>query len=392
MFAGLVGHRAEREALERVLRRWHAGGPPLHHAYLFAGREEYPRGVPADGSSMGRPLGHGQWSLALQLGAAIVAGADDEEALHKALHGLHPDLTLVEREGEVIRTEQVDVLVAELSLRPFVASQRVWIIDEADTLHTAAANKLLKSLEEPPEHVHFLLTTSRLQRVLPTIVSRCHVLELGPVGRAELCDHLAASFTLDEAVVGVIADLAEGSVARAERLAVDELSGRRSGLSQHALAALAGSHEARERFLAGVNESRRMAEAHAEAVLQAELARIAQDIPDERDRAWRERRARERARRDAARAARRESLDAIELLAALLRDLWVVSSGASEVVWNRDRGTELRAAAALAPGAYERMLEVLAAARKGLQLNVDPDLALRALFCRLEEVAQQCAR
>ena len=389
MFDDLVGHERERAAFSGAVERWRFGHGGLHHAYLFAGEEEYPSAAGHAEAGLSRRPGHGPWRLALELGAAIVAGGDVEsDAYRKALAGRHPDLTVIEREGALIRIDQVERLVGELSLRPFVAGHRVWIIDEADTLHAAAANKLLKSLEEPPAHVYFLLVTTEADRVLPTIVSRCHTIEMGPASRDALRQHVQQSFGLPAVTSAALADLAGGSVERAERLAADELSGRRAQLLEAALPACGGSLSARERFIEVVMTSVAGMQQVVDEALQAELVRIAADVPDARDRTWRERRARDRAKREATRAGRREVLRALDLVRGLLRDLWVVSVGGSEVLWNGDRAAEITGAVSVAPGIYERQLAVAGVTGKDLHLNVDPALALRGMFCRFEEVSR----
>jgi DNA polymerase-3 subunit delta' len=389
VFDDLVGHERERAAFSGAVERWRRGGGGLHHAYLFAGEEEYPSAAGHTETGLRRRPGHGPWRLALELGAAIVAGGEVEsDAYRKALAGRHPDLTVIEREGDLIRIDQVERLIGELSLRPFVAGHRVWIIDEADTLHAAAANKLLKSLEEPPAHVYFLLVTAEADRVLPTIVSRCHTIEMGPASREALRQHVRESFGLSEITSATLADLAGGSVERAERLAADELSGRRAQLLEAALPACRGSLTARERFIDVVMASVAGMEQAVDEALQAELVRIAADVPDERDRKWRAERAKLRAKREATRAGRREVLRALDLVSGLLRDLWVVSVGGSEVLWNGDRAAELTGAVSAAPDVYERQLAVAGATGKDLHLNVDPALALRGMFCRFEEVCR----
>ena len=103
-------------------------------------------------------------------------------------------------------------------LRP---SRRVWVIPEAEQLTAAAANKLLKSIEEPPAFVYFLLVTDRLERVLPTIVSRCQMVEFRPLSDEQVDAYVRERFGLagDEAVA--LARLSRGSVERAARLAED---------------------------------------------------------------------------------------------------------------------------------------------------------------------------
>ncbi len=155
----------------------------LSHAYLLAG-----------------PEGLAKTEFARELGVALVApcegcGACPECA--RARRGMHPDLHLLEREGDVIRVEQIEPVVADLSLKPFSASRRVWVIPEVEYLHPAAANKLLKSIEEPPSFVVFILVTDRLERVLPTIVSRCQVVEFRPLSDTEVSAYLVERHHVD---------------------------------------------------------------------------------------------------------------------------------------------------------------------------------------------------
>jgi DNA polymerase III subunit delta' len=92
----------------------------------------------------------------------------------------------------------------------------VWIIPECERLNDEAANKLLKSLEEPPAHVYFLLVADRLERVKPTIVSRCQVVDFAPVSDAEVAGHLEHVHHVPPDEAATLARLARGSVDRAD--------------------------------------------------------------------------------------------------------------------------------------------------------------------------------
>jgi len=109
---------------------------------------------------------------------------------------------------------------------------------------------------------------------------------------------------------------------------------------------------------------------------------------DKRDRDWYVKKAEERAKREEARLRRVAAQDAVDLLGAWVRDLWVVACGASDVLWNCDRADELARAAVATPEYYARLMGVVARTRKDLYLNIDQKLALQALFARFEEVAE----
>lgn len=99
----------------------------------------------------------------------------------------HPDLTMVEaeREGEVLKIDQVREIQHSLSLAPYEARYRVALILRFEEAHSAAANALLKTLEEPPPQVVVILTAKSAESLLPTIVSRCEVLRLRPLSVEE---------------------------------------------------------------------------------------------------------------------------------------------------------------------------------------------------------------
>jgi DNA polymerase-3 subunit gamma/tau len=104
-----------------------------------------------------------------------------------------------------------------VSYAPTRDRHKIVIIDEAHMLSKASFNALLKTLEEPPPNVLFILATTELGKLLPTIVSRCQVLEFRRVGTRELSDHLrrisdAESIEVTDAGLERIARAGEGSV------------------------------------------------------------------------------------------------------------------------------------------------------------------------------------
>lgn len=163
----------------------------LHHAWLLHG-----------------PQGVGKASFAKMVGARLLAEASaespsdtgfdlppDSPTMRLIAAHSHPDFTLVQREpwdrdrliahdkrkpddavARNIRIAQIRWLIPTLSMAPSVATRRVVIIDAADDLEAAAANALLKSLEEPPANTTFFLVSHAPGRLLPTIRSRCRAM------------------------------------------------------------------------------------------------------------------------------------------------------------------------------------------------------------------------
>ncbi len=123
------------------------------------------------------PDGIGKRMMALELAQALLCATRNQcgTCLHcqKCKKNLHPDIEIIEPDGLQIKVDQVRQVAEKLHFRPFEGAVRVLIVDRADSLRDEAANAFLKSLEEPPEYVHFVLVTSDWNSLLPTIRSRC---------------------------------------------------------------------------------------------------------------------------------------------------------------------------------------------------------------------------
>ena len=133
------------------------------------------------------PPGRGRELAAVEVAALLVdtaaprAWADDPTA-RRVRAGTHPDVVAVRPTGKAARIsiEQVRTVVEAAAGRPFEGDHRVWIVDgvEQGGFGNEAANAFLKTLEEPPPHVVFLLLAANPMAVLPTIRSRCQRLLL----------------------------------------------------------------------------------------------------------------------------------------------------------------------------------------------------------------------
>src|SRR5204863_5259802 len=119
---------------------------------------------------------------------------DPDGARRRALSGAHTDLTWISPSGahEILVSDIDEPLVAAATRTPFESQRRVFVIERVDELGDEAANRMLKTLEEPAPFVHLILLTERLGEVLPTIRSRCQVLRFEPAAEAELAAGLAA--------------------------------------------------------------------------------------------------------------------------------------------------------------------------------------------------------
>ncbi|MBN2344756.1 MAG: hypothetical protein JXO51_00090 [Candidatus Aminicenantes bacterium] len=104
--------------------------------------------------------------------------------------GLFPDVQVLAPDGQFYRKAQMDELIATACQRPMKGERRVFILKEAQRLNEASANSFLKTLEEPLASNVFILLTSNLALILPTIQSRCQILKFMPLSNLEVKQEL----------------------------------------------------------------------------------------------------------------------------------------------------------------------------------------------------------
>jgi DNA polymerase-3 subunit gamma/tau len=113
--------------------------------------------------------------------------------------------------------DQIRDLRENVTYMPATASYKIYIIDEVHMLSTAAFNALLKTLEEPPEHVLFIFATTEVHKIPATILSRCQRHDLGRIPLEQISGHLAMlckkeGFTIEQESLDLIALEADGSI------------------------------------------------------------------------------------------------------------------------------------------------------------------------------------
>ncbi len=124
--------------------------------------------------------------------------------------------------------DNIRELIERSRFAPVQARWKVYVIDECHMLSTAAFNALLKTLEEPPPQVVFILATTDLQRVLPTILSRCQSFDFRRIPLAKLINHLEIiaskeAIAIEKSALNLVAQKAQGGLRDAESM-LDQLS------------------------------------------------------------------------------------------------------------------------------------------------------------------------
>jgi len=363
LLAGTEHHAHARVTLAAAL----ATGPS--HAYLFHG-----------------PAGVGKRAAARAFAAELLAGGspDPDNVRHRVEAGTHPDLTWVRPTGaHVMRTGDVDqAVVAAATRTPFESSRRVFVLERVDTMNDEVANRLLKTLEEPPSFVHLILLTDSLGQVIDTVVSRCQLVRFDPLPAARLAEALERE-GVPAARAAACARLALGNGERARLLASEEGQALLADVERMVTAALEPGEGEDEpwRGLLGRAESRRVEAEEEVAAVREERLRTE---PRGRERGALEKGFDDAAKRDGRRA-RTEVLDLGLTQAALtFRDLVCVAEGAPGAALDPERAERLAAGASardtrLLRVAAERCEDV----RMALAVNVSEDLALEALGYRL---------
>jgi DNA polymerase III subunit delta' len=356
----------EHQARARVALQAALAAHPSH-AYLFLG-----------------PRGSGKRAAARAFAAAVIASAsaDPDDARRRALldPSPHPDLVWLAPTGAQHMVEEVrERVIRAAAYRPFEGGKRVFVIEAAEAMRDESQNALLKTLEEPPGFVHLILLSSEGEGLLETVASRCQTIEFAPLPAEVLEGELRAeSPEGDPDEIAAAGRLAAGDLERARLLLGERGRQLRSEAERCVGTALEGETggapwKALLDDAKGAGEDTEEAAREAlEEEAKAGVKRSAKDITDAAKRAGRRRRT--------------EILElGFELCATWLRDLAAVAAGAEEVVFNRDRLDRLRTQAeGLDPAQARRGAELVQETRRGLELNVSEELALEALFFRLE--------
>ena len=324
----LVGH-------ERVVTKlWEAmAADRLHHAYLFEG-----------------PKGVGKRTL-----ASLVALAANCEAAPKGRpcgvcatcksigEGTHPDvIELVpdpKKASGTIPVADVREVIRQAGYRRYAARRRVVIIDPAEAMQEAAANALLKTLEEPPNGTGFLLVSHNASSLLPTIRSRCQRVRMGAVPARDIERWLERK-GVEQAPV--LSRLALGCPGRALALSGDGLA-QRAAMRAELLAVLRGTVD--------------------------DVFQFSQRLCSGNRSAWSKR------------------VDALlALFEELLRDVVVLGSGGRQELLNEDARDDVTGLARrLYPGGVETCAQALQSCRDDLDVYVSGRLAVDAMLCRVRQ-------
>ncbi len=328
MLWNIVGHEWAVRLLQAGVAQDH-----LKHAYLFTG-----------------PEGVGKRTLVNELARALLcANIADGVACGQcrncllAAKGHHPDLFTVEPilSGKRVRAEKIKIdpirqLIYDVVLRPVEAKCRVARLLRFDAANDEAMNAFLKTLEEPPANVLILLTAARADDLLPTIVSRCEVINLRPLPIETVREALITRWLVPAEQAALLAALSGGRLGWAVRMHHDE-----AALEERA-------HKLND-LLMLVSASRVQRFAYAE--------KLARDGSTDQIQA------------------------ALDLWVSVWRDVLLASAQASAPLTNPDRTIEIQHLAEhLPPAAVRDIVNVIRHTGELLERNVNARLALEVML------------
>lgn len=338
---GIVGHEWAVDFLRQSL----VGGR-ASHAYLVSG--------PAQ---LGKALLALRLAQALNCERSIGDPCGECRACRRIERGNHPDVRISGMAAQArglkpedaakqrdLKIDTVREWLADVNLKPYEGKRRVFILHDAERLNEAAANAMLKTLEEPPPYATLILVANTSGDLLPTIVSRCQPLKLRPVPRAQVAQALQERLNLAAEDAELLAAWSGGRYGWAAQMVEnpDELAARQEKLGQ--LIGLSGLARA---------DGFRWAEEQAKAYRSGEQASV---------------------------------FEALALWQSWWRDIMLTAGGVPEDVTHVDQRAQLAKIARRYNVADIRdFIERLDQAAKQLRENVNPQLALESVLLHMPD-------
>ena len=198
----------------------------INHAYIINGEK-----------SSGKAMLAKTFAMSIMCDSGGSEPCMECESCRKTANNANPDvITLVrdpKKKTDIIGIDEVrQQIISGMYERPYNGDHKIYIIDDADKMNVQAQNAILKTLEEPPGYAVLLLITRNASRLLPTILSRCIILNMRPVEDKEIKQFLTERGRASINDIDVITALSGGNPGKAKLLSEDsEFSGFLSSIT-----------------------------------------------------------------------------------------------------------------------------------------------------------------
>ena len=196
-FENIIGNNKIKEILTKSIKL-----NKTSHSYMFVGIE-----------------GIGKSLIAKEF-AKMLLCLEDEKSCDKCKSCIqfssdnNPDFSYIEPDGKNIKIEQIRNMQAKIAEKPIISNNKVYIINNADTMTKEAQNCLLKTLEEPPEYVTIILIGSNENNFLSTIKSRCTILHFESIQNEDIKKYMKQNYEVN-AITENMLNMFQGSIGKA---------------------------------------------------------------------------------------------------------------------------------------------------------------------------------
>ena len=182
----------------------------VSHAYIINGEVD-----------SGKKMLARAFATTLQCERGGVEPCGECQSCKQADSGNHPDIiTVTHEKPNIISVDEVrEQVLDSICIKPYKSRYKIYIIPDAQMMNVQAQNALLKTIEEPPEYGIIMLLTSNIDKMLPTVQSRCVILNTKPVRERDMLNYLKNDMGLTEEKAYFCLDFAQGNLGKAIKLA-----------------------------------------------------------------------------------------------------------------------------------------------------------------------------
>ncbi len=207
-FKDIIGHEQIIEHFQNAIQQ-----DKVSHAYILNAPD-----------LAGKMMLAQAFAIALQCEKKGIEGCMECHFCKQAISHNQPDIIyLTHEKPNTISVDDIRKQInQDISVKPYTSPYKIYIIDEAEKMNPQAQNALLKTIEEPPVYAVILLLTTNADLFLPTIRSRCILLNLRPVSNEKVRNHLMQHMHIPDYQAEVCTAFAQGNVGKAMQLAGSE--------------------------------------------------------------------------------------------------------------------------------------------------------------------------